>query len=100
MDNPEFITVQDLYYWAKTHRLLEARIRICDGMAVSFYPRPSSVSYSRYEIIVDLSADTPIEYDDLPDLIRESWQDAETNGEPTSRERFAIYGYGYDPHRR
>lgn len=30
MKNPEFVTVQDLY--------LDARIRICDGMAVSYPP--------------------------------------------------------------
>lgn len=35
MKNPEFVTVQDLYIYAMQHNLLDARIRICDGMAVS-----------------------------------------------------------------
>lgn len=40
MKNPEFVTVQDLYIYAMQHNLLDARIRICDGMAVSYYPDP------------------------------------------------------------
>ena len=56
MKQPEFITVQDLYAYAMQHNLLDARIRICDGMAVSYYPDPRSVSKGRYEAVIDVSA--------------------------------------------
>ena len=65
MKQPEYITVQDLYAYAKEHKLLDARIRICDGMAVSYYPNPSSVGKGRYEIVIDVSALEPIDYDEL-----------------------------------
>ena len=47
------------------HGLLDARIRICDGMAVSYYPDPRSVSKGRYEEVIDVSALDPVEYDEL-----------------------------------
>lgn len=62
---PEYITVQDLYAFAKERKLLDARIRICDGMAVSYYPDPRAVAAGRYEIILDVSANEPIEFDEL-----------------------------------
>lgn len=62
---PEYITVRDLYAFAKEHKLLDARIRICDGMAVSYYPDPRAVAAGRYEIIIDVSANEPIEFDEL-----------------------------------
>ncbi len=65
MSHPEYITVQDLYAFAKEMKLLDARIRICDGMAVSYYPDPRAVSAGRYEIIIDISANTPVEFDEL-----------------------------------
>ena len=42
MKQPEYITVQDLYAYAKQHKLLDARIRICDGMAVRAATKSSS----------------------------------------------------------
>lgn len=65
MKNPEFVTVQDLYIYAMQHNLLDARIRICDGMAVSYYPDPRSIGKGRYEIVIDVSANQPVEYDEL-----------------------------------
>ncbi len=61
----DYITVRDLYGFAMTNKLLDARIRICDGMAVSYYPAPRSVGRGMYEIIIDVSADEPIEFDEL-----------------------------------
>lgn len=61
----EYITVQDLYAYAKEHKLLDARIRICDGMAVSYYPDPKALCRGRYEVVIDVSANTPVEYDEL-----------------------------------
>lgn len=68
----EFITVQDLYAYAKENNLLDARIRICDGMAVSYYPDPRAVSKARYEIVIDVSANEPIGYDEL-DEYAQNW---------------------------
>ncbi len=61
----DYITVRDLYGFAMTHKLLDARIRICDGMAVSYYPAPRSVGRGMYEIIIDVSDDEPVEFDEL-----------------------------------
>lgn len=59
------ITVQELYDYARTRNLLDARIRICDGMAVSYYPDPRAVRQGRYEVVIDVSCNEPIEYDEL-----------------------------------
>lgn len=69
----EFITVQDLYTYAAHHHLLDARIRICDGMAVSYYPDPHAVCKGRYELVLDISACEPIDYDELDEHAR-PWQ--------------------------
>lgn len=61
----EYITVSDLYGFAMTNKLLDARIRICDGMAVSYYPQPRSVGRGMYEIVIDVSGDEPVEFDEL-----------------------------------
>lgn len=61
----DYITVQDLYAYAKEHRLLDARIRISDGMAVSYYPDLGSLHRGRYEVHIDVSALDPVEYDEL-----------------------------------
>ena len=65
MNNIDFITVQDIYVYALQNGLLDARIRICDGMAVSYYPDPRSICRGRYEVVIDVSALQPIEFDDL-----------------------------------
>lgn len=63
MPPPEYITVQDLYAYVKVNKLLDARIRICDGMAVSYYPDPRALGNGRYEIVIDISANQPVELD-------------------------------------
>ncbi|MCM1300106.1 MAG: hypothetical protein NC250_01820 [Alistipes senegalensis] len=60
----DYITVRDLYGFAMTHKLLDARVRICDGMAVSYYPAPQSVGRGMYEIVIDVSGDEPVEFDE------------------------------------
>lgn len=48
-----YITVRDLYGFAMTHKLLDARIRICDGMAVSYYPKIISTKHGvKYRPII------------------------------------------------
>ncbi|MEG2022553.1 MAG: hypothetical protein RRZ83_00380 [Alistipes sp.] len=59
------MTIQQLYDYAKERHIENARLRICDGMAVSFYPTISSLSRATYEVVLDVSDLTPIEFDDL-----------------------------------
>lgn len=60
-----FITPQQLFAYAKRHNMLNDPIRICDGMAVSYFPTINSVARSQRGIVLDLSCDDPIGYDDL-----------------------------------
>lgn len=59
------MTVRELYQYAANNRILDAQIRICDGMAVSYYPEPKSLVRGRYELVIDVSDLDPIEYDEL-----------------------------------
>lgn len=59
------MTVRELYQWAAERRILDASIRICDGMAVSYYPEASCLQQGRYETIIDVSTITPVDYDEL-----------------------------------
>lgn len=59
------MTVRELYRYAAERRILDAPIRICDGMAVSYYPEARSVQQGRYEVIIDVSDLQPVEYDEL-----------------------------------
>lgn len=60
-------TIRELYAFAFDNKLLDAPIRICDGMAVSYYPTIQCVERGRYEIIIDVSTIEPVEYDELPE---------------------------------
>ena len=62
------MTPKELYEWAQARKLEEAHIRICDGMAITMYPEMECVSAGRYQVIIDVSTLTAIEYDDA-----ESW---------------------------
>lgn len=61
------MTIRELHQIAEERRLLDAQIRICDGMAVSFYPEPSCITPGRYELVIDISSLPVIEYDELPE---------------------------------
>lgn len=61
------MTIRELHKIAKERKLLDAQIRICDGMAVSFYPEPSCITPGRYELVLDISALPVVEYDELPE---------------------------------
>ncbi|MFR6416032.1 MAG: hypothetical protein ACLUNS_10220 [Alistipes shahii] len=50
------MTIRELHQIAEERRLLDAQIRICDGMAVSFYPEPSCITPGRYELVIDISS--------------------------------------------
>lgn len=77
----DYITVRDLYAFAMANKLLDARIRICDGMAVSYYPTPQSVGRGMYEIVIDVSGDEPIEFDELDEYAQR--YDAVSTDHPT-----------------
>lgn len=61
----DFVTILDLYAYAKRHRLLEARIRITDGEAVSYYPDIRCVERGIYELVIDVSPVEPTPFDEL-----------------------------------
>lgn len=61
------MTIRELYQVAKERKLLDAQIRICDGMAVSFYPEKECITPGRYELVLDISALPIVEYDELPE---------------------------------
>ena len=54
-----------LWAYARAHKLEEAPIRVCDGMAVSYYVDALCVGRAAYEIVIDVSCVDPIEYDEL-----------------------------------
>lgn len=59
------LSVRDLWEFAKANNLEDARIRICDGMAVSFFPNRSSIAVSPQRVIIDVSDLDPVEWDEL-----------------------------------
>ena len=59
------ITIAQLWAYARANGLEEASIRICDGMACSFYVNMLAVGRASCEIVIDVSCIEPIDYDDL-----------------------------------
>ncbi len=59
------LTVRDLWEFALQNNLEDARIRICDGMAVSYFPRIGDICVSPQRVIIDVSDLDPVEFDEL-----------------------------------
>lgn len=59
------ITMAELWAYAKKNKLENAPIRVCDGMACSFYVTTDSVARAPMEIVIDVSNCECLEYDDL-----------------------------------
>ena len=59
------LTPELLYRYSLEHGLQNARLRICDGMAVSFFPRLDDVGIAKSKLIIDVSDCQPVEYDEL-----------------------------------
>lgn len=59
------MTLRELYEVAEEQKLLDAQIRICDGMAVSFYPEKGCVTPAHFELVIDVSGLPVVEYDEL-----------------------------------
>lgn len=74
------MTVRELYQWAAEQKVLDAQLRICDGMAVSFYPEPCNIHRGRYETVIDVSDCPPVEYDEL-----DVWALATSNDKDATR---------------
>lgn len=66
----DYITLLDIYEYAKRHRLLEARIRITDGEAVSYYPTMQCVERGVFELVIDVSPVQPVGFDDLDEYAK------------------------------
>ena len=64
------MTLRELYEVAEERKLLDAQIRICDGMAVSFYPEKECVTPAHYDLVIDVSGLPVVEYDELMERCR------------------------------
>lgn len=60
-----YFTMRDLWLYAIENKLQDAPIRICDGMACSFYVEKSAIAKAPYTVVIDISALQLIEYDEL-----------------------------------
>lgn len=63
--NGYYMTVYDLFNRSRDKGLVDAPLRICDAMAVSYFPIVRSVRHLKNEIIIDLTDLDMVEYDDL-----------------------------------
>ena len=65
LDSEIPLTPRVLYALAVDAGLADERIRICDGMAVSFFPNRSSIAVSPQRVIIDVSDLDPVAWDEL-----------------------------------
>ena len=63
--NGYYMTVYDLFNRALSKGQADAPLRICDAMAVSYFPIVQSVRHLKNEIIIDFSNLDMVDYDDL-----------------------------------
>lgn len=63
------ITPKMLYNYAVANGLQNAPIRICDGMAVSYFPEMKCLARST-SLVIDVSTVEPYDYDSLTDFER------------------------------
>lgn len=59
------LTPRLLYNIAMRYGLADSRIRICDGMAVSYFPTLPTVGASKSKIVIDVSSEPCVEFDEL-----------------------------------
>ena len=65
MDEDFPVTPRQLYEVALRAGLADERIRICDGMAVSYFPTFKTLAKSKSRMIIDVSVIEPVEFDEL-----------------------------------
>ena len=61
------LTPKMLYNYAVANGMQNAPIRICDGMAVSYFPDMKCLARST-SLVIDVSHIEPIEFDDLTEF--------------------------------
>lgn len=61
----QYFTMRDLWRFAVENKLQDAPIRICDGMACSFFVERKAIAKAPYCVVIDTSALQLIEYDEL-----------------------------------
>lgn len=59
------LTPRTLYTIAVEHGIADCRIRICDGMAVSYFPTLDCVAKCKDRFVIDVSMKEPVEFDEL-----------------------------------
>lgn len=59
------LTPEGLYRIAKQMGVERERLRICDGMAVSYFPTCDAVCFAKDKIVIDVSAEPSFDYDEL-----------------------------------
>ena len=64
-ETTHFMTCYDLYAPCQHRDLHTDDIRLCDGMAVSYFLTLGSVKFTKSAIVIDTNDLTPVEYDDL-----------------------------------
>lgn len=63
-----YMTCYDLFAPCQHRDLHTEQIRLCDGMAVSYFLTVGCVKFTKNAIIFDTSVLTPVEYDDLESI--------------------------------
>lgn len=63
--NGYYMTVYDLFTRSVDKGLADAPLRLCDAMAVSYFPTVGCVRHVKNEIIIDVASLPSVEYDDL-----------------------------------
>ena len=59
------LTPRELWQYAVKHGLADERIRICDGAAISYFPTNETLCRSKNKVIIDVSCEQPVEFDEL-----------------------------------
>lgn len=59
------LTPRKLYEVAMRTGMADERIRVCDGMAVSYFPTMKTLAKTKGRIIIDVSVLEPVEFDEL-----------------------------------
>lgn len=60
-----FMTVYDLFITARNRHLHGGKLRIADGMAVSYFLTNDCLKFRKNHILLDISKLTPVDFDDL-----------------------------------
>ncbi len=61
----EPLTPKSLYKFAKAYGVENCRLRLCDGMAVSYFPTNDALCLAKDKVVIDVSAERSFDYDEL-----------------------------------